>query len=81
MHSEFKQKWLPVVVVAGALAAWAILLSLGAFLAPADEAQAKDPRKLLMVAATMGLFLLLWALVLWIRVAKVRRRGRRDNDQ
>ena len=78
MQNESKQTWLPIGLIAGALAAWGGLLALGAFLAPADEAASSDHRKLLVVAATTGVYLLLWGLVLWIRSAKVRRR---ENDE
>ena len=74
MQNKSKQTWLPVVLIAGALAIWGGLLALGAFWAPIDEAASSDHRKLLVVAATTGLFLLLWGLVLRIHAAKVKRK-------
>ena len=79
MENESKQSWLPVALIAGALAAWGLLLAVGAYRTPADETAGSDYRKLGVVAAATGLFLLLWGLVLWIRTAKVRRRQRKDS--
>ena len=77
MENESKHAWLPVVLIAAALAAWGGLLALGAFWAPADETVGSDHRKLLVVAATTGMFLLLWGLVLWIHSLKVRQKGQK----
>jgi len=66
--------WLPLAVIAGGLAVWGVLLALGAFLAPAGEEAGRDFRKLWVVAATTGGFLLLWGAALVIRGIRLRRR-------
>jgi type VI protein secretion system component VasK len=65
--------WLPVLLIAGALATWGILLALGAYLAPGDAAAGHDFRKLWVVAGMVGGFLLLWSGVLWAGARRVRR--------
>ena len=65
MNNEKKNSWLPVWLIAGALAGWAIFLGIGAYLTPADESEGSDPRKLMIVAITTGIFLLLWGIVIW----------------
>jgi len=74
MDNRLQQRWLPVVLIAGGLAAWTIMLALGAYLAPADEAAATDHRKLWVVAGTTGIFLVLWGLVLWRTAVKARQK-------
>lgn len=80
MPSEQNQRWLPVVVIAGALAAWGIFLAVGAYLAPEGRAAGGDHRKLWVVAATTGGFLLLWGLVLVMAWARPRRQARRNRQ-
>ncbi len=75
MPPEKNQQWLPVLLIAGALAVWGVLLAVGAWLAPgSDEASRGDFRKLWVVAATVGGFLLLWGGALAVRARNVRRR-------
>lgn len=74
MTTDQNKKWGPVIAIAAALAIWGIVLALGAYLAPVGEANGHDGRKLLVVAATVGSFLLLWAAILAISAAKLRRR-------
>jgi hypothetical protein len=74
MPPEKNQQWLPVILIAGALAAWGVLLAVGAWLAPGgDEARQGDFRKLWVVAGMVGGFLLLWGGALAVRARKVRR--------
>jgi hypothetical protein len=74
MPPEQNQQWLPVLLIAGALAAWGVLLAVGAWLAPGgDEARQGDFRKLWVVAGMVGGFLLLWGGVLAVRARKLRR--------
>jgi type VI protein secretion system component VasK len=80
MSSEEKNQWLPVLVIAGALLAWGLLLAVGAYLAPGDAGAGRDFRKLWVVAAMTGAFLLLWGGVLWVRARKVRRRRQDQSD-
>ncbi len=82
MSNEPNQTWLPVALIAGALVGWMSLLAAGAYWAPvgADAegtANGGDFRKLWVVAATTGGFLLLWAMVLGIRQLKLRRERHR----
>lgn len=74
MSVDENKRWLPVLAIVGALAAWGVLLAAGAYLAPGDPGSAGDFRKLWVVAAMTGAFLLLWGGVLWVRARKVRRR-------
>jgi hypothetical protein len=82
MPQEKNQQWLPVLLIAGALAAWGVLLAVGAWLAPGgDEASRGDFRKLWVVAGMVGGFLLLWGGALAVRARKVRRqRADRENQ-
>ena len=74
MTTEKNQTWLPILLIAGALAAWGVLLATGAYWAQVGENGGADPRKLGVVAATIGGFLLLWGFVLLTYQAKLRRR-------
>jgi len=83
MASEKNQTWLPVALIAGALIGWMTLLAVGAYWAPVGQDGGNDYRKLWVVAATTGGFLLLWGLVLATHQAKLRRRAasrRAGND-
>ncbi len=88
MTTEKHQKWLPVALIAGALIAWMGLLAAGAYWAPVGlaedgatgSANSGDFRKLWVVAATTGGFLLLWGFVL-IRVQGKLRRQKSDREQ
>lgn len=62
-----------ILVIASCLLAWGGLLAAGAVMAPSDEGQAGDFRKLGVVAAVVAGFLLLWGGVLLARARKVRR--------
>ena len=66
-------RWLPLAIIFGALAAWGVLLALGAYWAPAGENPGHDRRKLWVVAATTGGFLLMWAVALWLGRHRLRR--------
>lgn len=79
-QSNQNQKWLPVLLIAGALAIWGGLLALGAYWAPSGQEAGADPRKLMVVAVTTGGFLLFWALALAVRSAKVRKQSRRQES-
>lgn len=75
MAPEKSNQWLPVILIAGALAAWGVLLAVGAWQASGgDEASHGDFRKLWVVAGMVGGFLLLWGGVLVISARKIRRR-------
>ena len=69
MHDP-NQTWLPVALIAGALLGWMGMLAFGAYSAPVGQGEGGDFRKLGVVAATTGGFLLLWGLVLLIRHRK-----------
>ncbi len=66
MKENPNRRWLPLLLIAGALALWGFLLAWGAYQAPAGENPGHDRRKLWVVAATTGGFLVLWALALWM---------------
>ena len=80
MTTDKKQTWLPVALIAGALLIWMGLLAAGAYWAPVGLAdggegpQKGDFRKLWVVSATTGCFLLLWGFVLYRLQVKLRRR-------
>jgi len=76
MPTEKNQTWLPVVLIAGALAGWGLILAVGAYSAQIGETGGGDHRKLWVVAATTGGFLLLWGLVLLIHQVKLRRQAK-----
>ena len=85
MQTQKNQTWLPVVLIAGALIGWMAILAAGAYWAPVGEgperaAEAGDPRKLWVVAATTGGFLLLWGMVLLLRQRTVRREREDSGD-
>ncbi len=74
MSTEKNQTWLPVVLIIGALLAWMGVLAAGAYWAPVGEREGGDFRKLWVVAATTGCFLLLWGAVLYRLQVKLRRK-------
>jgi len=78
MATDQNKKWAPVLAIVGALATWGILLAIGAYRAPVGEAGGHDAGKLLVVAVTIGGFLLLWAIILAISAAKLRRRKQQN---
>jgi|GEM_PF-3113361 len=73
MEPDKNQTWLPVVLIVGALLGWMGILAAGAYWASVGEGAGGDYRKLWVVAATTGGFLLLWGAVLAIRQVKLRR--------
>ena len=79
MHDQ-NQTWLPVGLIAGALLLWMGLLAFGAYSAPVGQGAGGDFRKLWVVAATTGGFLLLWGLVLVIRLRRSRRQQATDAE-
>ena len=81
MKTENNRTWLPVVLIAGALLSWMGVLAAGAYWAPVGEGEGGDFRKLWVVAATTGGFLMLWGLVLATRASKLRRRAADSTDQ
>jgi hypothetical protein len=80
MTPEERNRWLPVLLIAGALAAWGVLLAVGAWMVPSDPGAARDFRKLWVVAAMVGAFLLLWGGALWSRGRRLRREDQKDSD-
>lgn len=84
MQTQKNQTWWPVVLIAGALLGWMGILAAGAYWAPIGEGEGGDFRKLWVVAAMTGGFLLLWGFVLAVHAAKVRnakvRRAEADSE-
>ena len=53
-------------LIVGAVAAWGVLLALGAYLGLDPQTPDRDYRRLLVVAATVGGFLVMWlGALLW----------------
>jgi hypothetical protein len=65
-HEESNRRVLLWVIVA-AVTAWGCLLALGAYLGLDPQTPDRDFRRLWVVAATTGGFLVLWLGALWIR--------------
>ncbi|TWU29968.1 hypothetical protein [Bythopirellula polymerisocia] len=74
MAEKPNYRWLPLILIAGALAVWGLLLAWGAYQAPAGGNPGHDRRKLWVVAATTGGFLGLWALALWMGRGRMRKK-------
>jgi hypothetical protein len=67
MNNDQRKRWLPLLLLAGALVVWAGLLALGAFL---DLGANAPPRRLVKPVAILGamcVFLAFWGLALWLR--------------
>jgi hypothetical protein len=67
MDSPRQKPWLPLAVLAGALAIWTALLAWGAYLQLGANKPQLDVRRPLIVLAAMGVFLSVWGLALWRR--------------
>jgi len=80
MTSDQNKTWLPILLIAGALAVWGAILGVGAYLAPSGKMPGADYRKFLVLAATTGGFLLFWGLALASRAARLRRQRRSKGD-
>lgn len=81
MNPNQNQTWLPVAMIAGALLGWMGLLAFGAYSAGVGQGEGGDFRKLWVVAATTGGFLLLWGFVLFVRQRKVRKQQAADSEE
>ncbi|MGI9429699.1 MAG: hypothetical protein ACR2NM_13640 [Bythopirellula sp.] len=80
MNPHQNQTWLPVAMIAGALLVWMGLLAFGAYSAPVGQGEGGDFRKLWVVAATTGGFLLLWGFVLLVRQRKLNRQQATNSE-
>jgi membrane protein DedA with SNARE-associated domain len=67
MDLETRKKWLPFAILAAALAAWAGMFALGAYLQPGADQPVHDLRKPLIILGTMAAFLAFWGVALWRR--------------
>jgi membrane protein DedA with SNARE-associated domain len=67
MDNESPKRWLPFVILAVALTAWAGMFALGAYLEPSADKPVHDIRKPLIIMGTMAVFLSLWGIALWWR--------------
>lgn len=72
-QSEQKNAWKILAGIAATLAAWGLLLALGAYWSPAGEHAGADRRKLLAIAAVTGLFLLAWGAAIWLGGRRMQR--------
>jgi hypothetical protein len=67
MTSEGRQKWLPLALIAVALATWGVFIALGVYFEPSADQPKHDLRKALIVAGGVGAFLLFWGIALAYR--------------
>jgi len=67
MDHEPTNRRLLMRLVVGGLVAWGLLLALGAYLGLDPQTPDRDYRRLLVVAATVGGFLVMWLLALKLR--------------
>jgi hypothetical protein len=72
MNNRQQKKWRVLVWLAAALAVWASLLALGAYLQLGDDQPRYDLRKPLAILGVMGLFLGGWGIALWLRARRRR---------
>jgi hypothetical protein len=67
MNNPSRQSWLPFMLLAAALVAWAALFAVGAFLELGADQPQRDFRKPLIVMGAMTAFVSIWGLALWLR--------------
>lgn len=67
MGNSSVKKWLPLVVLAVALVAWAALFAAGAYFEIGVDSPRHDLRKPLIIMGAMLTFLSLWGIALWVR--------------
>lgn len=67
MATDPRRNWLPLALIAVALAVWAGLFALGAYLQPGADHPRHDLRKALIVLGSMAAFLAVWGIALWRR--------------
>jgi membrane protein DedA with SNARE-associated domain len=72
MDLETRKKWLPLIILAAALVAWAGVFALGAYLEPSADKPIHDWRKPLIVLGSMAAFLAFWGVALWRRERRNR---------
>ncbi|MCI0335200.1 MAG: hypothetical protein L0228_18480 [Planctomycetes bacterium] len=67
MNDRPQKLWRPFAILAAGLMIWAGLFALGAFLESGAARPRHDYRKPLIILATMGAFLAIWGVALWLR--------------
>jgi len=67
-----RKTWLPIAVLGVALAAWACVFALGAYLQLGADQPHHDLRKVVIILSAMGLFLGWWGWLLWLRSRRNR---------
>ena len=72
-HMAKVNKWLPVFVIATAVAIWGLLLAVGAYLDLGDEQPERDARKFWIVLASVGAYLAFWGIALLVRARRQSR--------
>jgi hypothetical protein len=72
MGNQPPRNWLPLAVLAAALVIWSAMLALGAYLQLGADQPRHDIRRALIVLASMGTFLGIWAAALWLRSRRQR---------
>jgi hypothetical protein len=65
-----RKRWLPIVLLATALVAWAGLFAAGAYLNLGADRPQHDLRKPLIILGSMATFLTFWGAALWLRARR-----------
>jgi membrane protein DedA with SNARE-associated domain len=79
MPSEQKRIWLPLAILAAGLVIWTGLLALGAYLEWGADQPRRDIRKPLFILGSLAIFLGVWAVALWLRARRLRRKRHRSD--
>jgi len=69
-----RNSWLPIALLAAALAIWAGLFAAGAYLNLGADRPQHDLRKPLIILGCMAGFLAVWGAALWLRARRQRRK-------
>jgi hypothetical protein len=75
LDSDTRKSWLPFAVLAVALATWAGLFALGAYLEWGADQPRHDLRKPIVILAAMAAFLAVWGLALGLRARRGQKRS------
>lgn len=67
MNENPRSTWLPFALFAAVLLVWAGMFAFGAYLEWGADQPHRDVRKPIIILATMGVFLSLWGLALWLK--------------
>jgi membrane protein DedA with SNARE-associated domain len=73
MRFQQDRTWLPVALIAVAVAVWGFLLALGAYLESGADEPHHDPRRFWIVLICVTVFLAGWGLAWWRRFKRPKR--------